>query len=70
MIAPPSARPVVRLGAVPGVAVVAEGFESAEIGGRPMALNCRFGHGSFYGRPEAAASLALRLVPTSLPAAA
>jgi diguanylate cyclase (GGDEF)-like protein/PAS domain S-box-containing protein len=61
---------ILGLGAALGVAVVAEGIESAAIAGRLMALNCPFGQGYFYGRPEPAATLADRLFPASLPAAA
>jgi diguanylate cyclase (GGDEF)-like protein/PAS domain S-box-containing protein len=61
---------IVGLGAALGVAVIAEGIESAEVAGRLMALNCPFGQGYFYGRPEPAAALALRLSHPSLPAAA
>jgi EAL domain-containing protein (putative c-di-GMP-specific phosphodiesterase class I) len=61
---------IVRLGAALGVSVVAEGIESAEVAGRLMALNCPFGQGYFYGRPERAAAVALRLFRMGLPAAA
>ena len=61
---------ILRLGAALGVSVVAEGIESAEVAGRLMALNCPFGQGYFYGRPEGAAALAARIPRPSLPAAA
>ena len=60
---------IVGLGAALGVAVVAEGIESAEIAGRLMALNCPLGQGYFYGRPEPAAARADRFFDRGLPAA-
>ena len=61
---------IVGLGAALGVAVVAEGIESAEVAERLMALGCPYGQGYLYGRPEPAATLADRLFRPSLPAAA
>jgi diguanylate cyclase (GGDEF)-like protein len=61
---------IVGLGAALGVAVVAEGIETAAVAARLMALNCPFGQGHFYGRGEPAGALATRFFPTSLPTAA
>lgn len=61
---------IVGLGAALGIAVVAEGIETAAVAARLTALNCRFGQGYLYGRGEPAAALATRFFSRSLPTAA
>jgi len=61
---------IVGLGTALGVAVVAEGIETAAVAARLVALNCPLGQGYYFGRPEPAAALANRLFRRVLPAAA
>ena len=61
---------IVGLGATLGVAVVAEGIETAAVAARLVALNCPLGQGYYFGRPERAAALANRFFRRVLPAAA
>jgi EAL domain-containing protein (putative c-di-GMP-specific phosphodiesterase class I) len=52
---------VVRLGGALGVAVVAEGVESAEVAESLTSLGCRFAQGYFFGRPVPVGEIAARL---------
>jgi diguanylate cyclase (GGDEF)-like protein/PAS domain S-box-containing protein len=52
---------VIRLGAALGMAVVAEGVESAATAERLAELGCPYGQGYYFARPEPVAALAARL---------
>jgi EAL domain-containing protein (putative c-di-GMP-specific phosphodiesterase class I) len=61
---------VIRLGAALRVAVVAEGIEDAATVERLRELECPFGQGYYFARPEPMAAITRRLANIILPATA